>query len=253
MAGPAARSPLPQLTLDNEVFWTSGADGRLRILGCESCSALIHPPQPVCRYCHGHALSPVPVSGFATLIGFTVSHRFAHPGLPSPYVVAHVMLEEDPRVRLVTNAVECSPSDLSLGMRMEVVFEQAEDVWLPLFRPAAEQPASPASLSGRPSSRRALAPCAADDPGGQVRGQVRHHRHRPVAGRPPPDALPGVAGGRGRRAGRRGRRAHVGLIHEAVTQLRGSGGARQVANARVAVVATGGLTTSGVLLLRSEA
>src|SRR5262249_7680129 len=130
---PTARSPLPQLTLDNEFFWKSGADGKLRILHCESCSAYIHPPQPACRYCHSHSLSPAEVSGSATLIGFTVSHRFPHPGLPSPYVVAHVALEDDPRVKLVTNAVDSSPDDLYLGMRMEVTFEQAGDVWLPLF------------------------------------------------------------------------------------------------------------------------
>jgi hypothetical protein len=40
-------------------------------------------------------------------------------------------------------------------------------------------------------------------------------------------------------------------VHEAVTQLRGAGGARQVPGAAVAVVSTGGLTTSGVMLLRS--
>lgn len=142
----AAGRPLPLLTLENEFFWTSGADGRLRILGCSSCSALIHPPQPVCRYCGGHSLTPREVSGYATLIGFTVSHRFSVPGLPSPYVVAQVALEDDPRVRLTTNAVSCVPEDLSLGMRMEVVFSQAEDVWLPLFKPCAEQPGIPAEL-----------------------------------------------------------------------------------------------------------
>jgi acetyl-CoA acetyltransferase/uncharacterized OB-fold protein len=157
VAGPAARNPLPQVTLDNEFFWTSGADGTLRIQHCESCSAYIHPPQPVCRYCHSHALAPAAVSGYATLIGFTVSHRFTHPGLPSPYVVAHVALEDDPRVKLVTNAVDCAPEDLYLGMRMEVTFEQADDVWLPLFKPAqvkpsAEQPApkAPADLPADP-------------------------------------------------------------------------------------------------------
>jgi acetyl-CoA acetyltransferase len=77
------------------------------------------------------------VSGYATLIGFTVNHRFVVPGLPNPYVVAQVALEEDPRVRLTTNAVGCDPADLRLGLRMEVVFEPAGDVWLPLFRPAA--------------------------------------------------------------------------------------------------------------------
>jgi acetyl-CoA acetyltransferase len=50
-----------------------------------------------------------------------------------------------------------------------------------------------------------------------------------------------------------GRTHGMGLLHEAVTQLRGDGGERQVPDAKVAVVATGGLTTSGVLLLRGAA
>ncbi|MFA1546293.1 thiolase C-terminal domain-containing protein [Actinomadura chokoriensis] len=144
MAGAPGR-PLPQVTLENEFFWTSGADGRLRVQDCGSCAALIHPPRPVCRYCRGREMGVRAVSGRATLIGFTVNHRFSLPGLPAPYVVAQVAIEEDPRVRLTTNAVECDPDELRLGMRMEVVFEQHGDVWLPLFRPAAEQgePAPP--------------------------------------------------------------------------------------------------------------
>ena len=138
MAGPSGR-PLPLVTSQNEFFWTSGADGRLRVQECASCAALIHPPQPVCRYCRGDRLGVRVVSGFATLIGFTVSHRFRVSGLPAPYVVAQVALEEDPRVRLTTNAIDCDPERLELGMRMEVVFEPAEDVWLPLFRPVPEQ------------------------------------------------------------------------------------------------------------------
>lgn len=137
MAGPTGR-PLPVITEENEFFWTSGADGRLRLTECESCSALLHPPRPVCRYCRGHETGVRAVSGYATLIGFTVNHRFSAPGMPAPYVVAQVAVEEDTRVRLTTNLVECDPDELELGMRLEVVFEQVEDVWLPLFRPAAE-------------------------------------------------------------------------------------------------------------------
>jgi uncharacterized OB-fold protein len=127
---------LPSVTAETEFFWTSGADGRLRVLECRSCLALIHPPQPVCRYCRGHDIAPMAVSGYATLIGFTVNHRFPAPGLTLPYVVAQVALEEDPRVRLTTNVVDVEPDQLRLGMRMRVVFEQDGDVWLPLFRPA---------------------------------------------------------------------------------------------------------------------
>lgn len=127
--------PLPSVTPQTEFFWTSGADGQLRIQECASCSALIHPPQPVCRHCRGESMRVRVVSGFGTLIGFTVNHRFGPPGLPPPYVVAQVALEEDSRVRLTTNVVECEPEKLELGVRMQVVFESAGAVWLPMFRP----------------------------------------------------------------------------------------------------------------------
>ncbi len=50
-----------------------------------------------------------------------------------------------------------------------------------------------------------------------------------------------------------GRTHGMGLVHEAIVQLRGEAGDRQVGGARVAVVSSGGLTPSGVMLLRSEA
>jgi acetyl-CoA acetyltransferase/uncharacterized OB-fold protein len=135
--------PLPLITADNEFFWTSGADGTLRLQECKACDSLIHPPAPVCRYCRSRDMGVRAVSGNATLAGFTVNHRFSVPGLPAPYVVAQVAIAEDPRVRLTTNIVECQPDRLELGQRMEVVFEQVEDVWLPLFRPIPETEHAP--------------------------------------------------------------------------------------------------------------
>ena len=98
--------PLPQLNAQNEFFWTAGADGVLRIQECGDCEALIHPPQPVCRYCRSRNMGVRDVSGKATLSAFTVNHRFGFPDLPPPYVVAQVAVVEDPRVRLTTNIVE---------------------------------------------------------------------------------------------------------------------------------------------------
>ena len=126
--------PLPLLTDDNEFFWKSGADGKLRLQECTDCSALIHPPAPLCRYCRSHNLGVRAVSGRATLAGFTINERFSLPGLPAPYVVAQVAIAEDPRVRLTTNIIDCDPEQLELGQQVEVVFEQDDDVWLPLFR-----------------------------------------------------------------------------------------------------------------------
>ena len=127
--------PLPLITQENEFFWTSGADGKLRFGQCKACTALIHPPAPVCRYCRSRDVGVRAVSGKATLAGFTVNQRFSLPGMPAPYVVAQVAIAEDPRVRLTTNIVQADPDDLELGQQVEVVFEHIEDVWLPLFRP----------------------------------------------------------------------------------------------------------------------
>ncbi|MCV7383250.1 thiolase C-terminal domain-containing protein [Mycolicibacter longobardus] len=130
--------PLPAITAENEFFWTAGADGVLRLQECRDCAALIHPPQPVCRYCRGQNMGVRDVSGRATLAGFTVNHRFSLPGMPAPYVVAQAAINEDPRIRLTTNIIDCDPDQLELGRQLEVVFEQHEDVWLPLFRPAGD-------------------------------------------------------------------------------------------------------------------
>ncbi len=127
--------PLPELTPVNEWFWTSGADGVLRIQGCTDCGQLVHPPVPICPYCRGRSAKPAPVSGRGTVVGFTVnSHRWL-PDFDPPYVVANVALAEDSRVHLTTNIVGCEPSDVRVGQEVTVRFEQHEDVWLPLFEP----------------------------------------------------------------------------------------------------------------------
>jgi acetyl-CoA acetyltransferase/uncharacterized OB-fold protein len=133
---PASGRPQPLVTPENEFYWTSGADGKLRLQECQACQALLHPPQPVCRYCRSHDLGVREVSGFATLIGFSVNHRFPAPGLTPPFTVAQVAIEEDPRVRLTTNPVGAEPEQLRIGQRMKVRFQPDGDVWLPLFEPA---------------------------------------------------------------------------------------------------------------------
>ena len=125
--------PLPELTPANEWFWTSGADGILRIQGCSDCGQLVHPPVPICPYCRSRSSKPTPVSGRATVVGFTVNaHRWL-PDFDPPYVIANVALAEDARVHLTTNIVGCEPSDVQIGQEVAVRFEQQEDVWLPLF------------------------------------------------------------------------------------------------------------------------
>ena len=133
--GPAFRL-LPRIDQDNAFFWTSGADGRLRFLRCQHCGQYVHPPGPVCPYCLSRDMSPETVSGRATLVAYTCNMQQWIPG-SGPYLIGLVAIDEQDSVRLTTNLVDVEPEDVRDGMAVEVVFEQNEDVYLPLFRPAS--------------------------------------------------------------------------------------------------------------------
>jgi uncharacterized OB-fold protein len=127
---------LPELTPENEFFWTAGADGVLRILRCADCGYYNHPPYPVCGRCLSRNVAPAPVSGRGTVYSCTVNHQQWMPGTP-PYSIAMVALEEQPDVRIFTNIIGCDPGSVAVGDHVEVTFAQHEDVWLPLFRKTA--------------------------------------------------------------------------------------------------------------------
>jgi len=149
--------PLPELTPFNEWFWTSGSDGVLRIQGCEECGRLVHPPVPICPYCRSRSAKPTAVSGRGTIVGYTVNAHRWHPDFEPPYIIANVALAEDPKVHLTTNIVGCEPSDVRVGLEVDVRFEQFEDVWLPLFElTGIEDPIDRVDEPVRPTPRRPL-------------------------------------------------------------------------------------------------
>jgi len=131
--------PLPKLTPENEFFWTSGADGLLRLQYCEGCDRYLHPPAAACPDGAG---APVvrAVSGRATVVGVTVNYQPWLSDMEIPYIIGLVAIEEDPRVRLTTLIVDAEPEDVVIGLPVEVRFEQHQDVWLPVFAPTGEAP-----------------------------------------------------------------------------------------------------------------
>jgi acetyl-CoA acetyltransferase/uncharacterized OB-fold protein len=126
--------PLPALTPQNVDFWTGGEHGELRIQRCSDCQAWRHPPGPVCADCGSMNFSIEAVGGTGTVVGVTVNHHQWLPDLPPPYVIAMIAIDEDPRVRITSNVIGCDPGDVVVGSRVQVEFEQQDDVWLPLFR-----------------------------------------------------------------------------------------------------------------------
>ncbi len=155
---PAPPRLLPELTPDNRWFWTGGADGVLRVQGCDDCGQLVHPPVPICPTCRSRAQRPVEVSGRATVAGFTVNRHPWMPGFDPPYVIAVVALEEDPTVRLTTNLPTVDPDavergEVGIGTEVSVYFEQHGEVHVPLFRPTGRRHGNPVPEPQLPTPR----------------------------------------------------------------------------------------------------
>ena len=80
----------------------------------------------------------LPPRPLPALTADTINHNQWMPGLPDRYVLALVRLAEQGDVRLVTNIVDCDPDAVRIDMPVSVRFEQAEDLWIPLFAPSGE-------------------------------------------------------------------------------------------------------------------
>ena len=129
---------IPELTAFNRQFWTGGADGRLHVPYCESCTRWVLPPEESCPYCET-ALAARAVSGEATVLTYTVNHHSFNPAVPPPYVIAIVELAEQQDLRLATNIVDCEPDSVAIGMPVAVRFERHSTadgtVFVPVFAP----------------------------------------------------------------------------------------------------------------------
>jgi uncharacterized protein len=124
---------LPQLDASNRFFWTSGVDGKLRLLQCQSCDGFIHPPRPVCPHCLSEEVAPAVMPGTAVVDSYTINRQKWDPRMEVPFVIARVAVDGAPDVILTTNIINCPVESVEIGDMVRVVFEQQEDVFLPLF------------------------------------------------------------------------------------------------------------------------
>lgn len=117
-------------------FLDAAREGRLVIQRCTSCGEHQFYPRKLCVRCGGD-VEWVQASGRGTVHTFTVIHQQGMPGWRDevPYVAAIVDLDEG--VRMTTNVVGCAPSDVRIGLPVEVTFVDEGTYVLPRFRPAA--------------------------------------------------------------------------------------------------------------------
>ena len=135
-APPAAerpRRPRPAITRDTAFWFEAAREGRLLIQRCASCATLRHPPGPMCASCHSLEWDTVEASGRGAVYSYVVNHHPKVPAFDYPLVVAVIELEEG--TRLVSNVIGCEPSEVHVGMAVEVeMVAFDDDLTLPQFR-----------------------------------------------------------------------------------------------------------------------
>ncbi len=129
---------IPPSTELTQPYWDAARREQLVIQQCEACANRVFPPRAHCSKCGSAQLKWQPVSGKGVIYTYTVAHRPPHPVLAEqcPITIAVVELEEGPR--MISNVTGCEPSDVEVGMSVQVAFEAIDDsdVVLPVFKPA---------------------------------------------------------------------------------------------------------------------
>lgn len=131
-----ATRPLPSLKeLDTAPFWQGTAEHQLRYPVCNDCSTVIFYPRAHCTSCASSNLRWEQATGTGTVYTFSIVRQSYHPFFRAlaPYAVAWIDLDEGPR--LVSNVVGVAADAVTIGMRVQVEWEQHEELCIPLFKP----------------------------------------------------------------------------------------------------------------------
>jgi len=123
--------PSPQINPENKPFWEAAARGEFLIGHCDECGKPHYYPRAVCPLCFSDRTRMSASTGQGAIYSYSVLRR----GVPAPYAIAYVRLDEG--VTVMTNLVDCDFDALSIGQRVKVAFKPAEDGSpVPVFTPA---------------------------------------------------------------------------------------------------------------------
>lgn len=128
--------PMPEVTPVNQLFWEGTAAGELRLRCCKACGKRFRFVSDWCPVCWSSDLDWEVASGCGVVHAVTVVHMAPYESVAArvPYVLALVRLREGPT--MMSNIVGCDPTEVRIGLDVQVTFEQRGDLMLPQFKPA---------------------------------------------------------------------------------------------------------------------
>ena len=121
--------PAPRVLPESLSFWQAADEGRYLVKKCNSCGQVHHYPRDICPFC----LSDDTV--WQDSLGTGVVYSFSTMGQgDAAYTMAYVTLDEG--VTVMSNLVDCDPTQVRIGQKVRVVFTPTEGGHaVPMFTP----------------------------------------------------------------------------------------------------------------------
>ncbi len=130
------KRPLPRIDeYDTREFWQATKDKEFRYQQCDSCETIVFYPRRHCTGCTSGSLAWKVSAGTGTVYTFSVVRQSYHPFFRNlvPYAVAWIDLDEGPRI--LSNVVGVPPEEVAIGQRVQIEWEEHEELNIPLFKP----------------------------------------------------------------------------------------------------------------------
>jgi hypothetical protein len=112
--------PAPAVNPENKAFFDAAASGKLVLKFCNGCKEFHHYPRALCPYCFSDQTEWREAKGTGTIYTYSVLRR----GVPVPYCIAYVTLEEG--VSMMTNIVDCDLAAVRIGQKVKLVFKPTD-------------------------------------------------------------------------------------------------------------------------------
>ncbi|MFY9183152.1 MAG: OB-fold domain-containing protein [Limnohabitans sp.] len=121
--------PAPRVLPESLPFWQAADEGRYLVKKCNSCGQVHHYPRDICPFCLSADTVWQDSPGTGVLYSFSTMGQG-----DAAYTMAYVTLDEG--VTVMSNLVDCDPSQVRIGQKVRVVFTPTEGGHaVPMFTP----------------------------------------------------------------------------------------------------------------------
>lgn len=128
--------PLPDIHPETAGFWKAAKKHKLVFQKCMSCGQKIYFPRLMCYDCFSSELEWIPSTGSGTVYSYTIIHQQTIEGFAAEEHYVYAIIELNEGVRMISNIINIEPTEVRIGMRVRVTFEEANnEISIPRFEP----------------------------------------------------------------------------------------------------------------------